>query len=80
MTQKEVGILLKAHNDEKLEQWQKTRLMMYAPIAANSTKPIKPQDILPLPGDEDNKTASKRKETPEEAVKRIKGKYGIHKN
>lgn len=77
MTQDEVGILLERHAKEKLEQWEKTRLMMYAPIAANSTKPIKPADIFPLPTDSKGHDKEKKhKESPEEARARIMKRLG----
>lgn len=64
MTEKEVAALSHAYFDEFKNGWERTRSTNHAIISSQSTKPVKLEEVLPLPWD--NESSEKRGSKPDE--------------
>ena len=62
MTQYEMGIVMKHYFEQYKDNWEKVRSTNHAIISSQSTKSIKPKDVLPFPWDDDGKDKKKGKQ------------------
>ena len=72
MTEKEVVAISNAYYDEYKDRWERTRSTNHAIISSQSTKPVKMEDVLPLPWDDEssNKRGNKPKEEDMERLRK----------
>jgi hypothetical protein len=77
MDQYEIGALSDAYYEHYKEGWEKVRTIAHVIMSSQSTKPLKPKDVLKFAwDDEQNETVDKKKkETPEEAKERLRKKF-----
>jgi hypothetical protein len=55
MTVDEALAIMGAKNETFKNNWEQTRAIMHVVAASQSSKPIKPSDVLPLPWDKESK-------------------------
>jgi len=79
MSQNEVGYLADAWYKEHKERWEMLRLQNHAVISAQSTKPVKPTDIMSFAWDESTNKIKKNNEDSRAARDRIKRRFNINK-
>ena len=75
MQPKEVEYLAEARDQDKRERWEMLRLINHAVIGSQSTKKLKPEDIMKFPWD--GKIKSREQDVKKE-IERIKKKYNIN--
>lgn len=74
----EVEYLSNAHYKSYKERWEMLRMKNYAVIASQSSKPIKPEDVMKFDWDDDRKNEVIRSKDEDESEReRIKKKYNI---
>ena len=66
----EIPVLVKGLNNKHKESWEQTRFISYITAQVNSTKQLKPTDILKFSWDEDTKETY----ISNEDVERLKNK------
>lgn len=68
----EISVLLKNFQRKERVSWEQTRFIAYVIAQGNSTKRIKPNDILAFPWDEKKETAKATGEDRERLRERVK--------
>lgn len=60
MTEYEFGLYRSGFHKKEMAEWERTRFVAWMVQATQSTKPVKIEDILPLPIDEERKIAREK--------------------
>ena len=76
MGSEELEAIYEAYTDEHKEGWEKTRAMIHAVVASQSSKPITAHEIMPFSWDED---VVEKNKTTKEDFQRIKDSFSKNK-
>lgn len=76
MTPKEVSALMDAYYEEHKERWEMLRLVNHATISSQSSKPVKPTDIMKFVWDNEKENEGNSNVSKED-IERMRKKLNV---